>query len=207
MAKTFEKLHLCTGWLKGYLADGSRPQADILKEAGDQEYSRGTLVRAKAAVGVESIRRGQAWYWRDPDVDEPASSREDLAEAIFELTRAIKKLAKVQASHGVTPALADFASPLPTFPIDVSTESWTDQRYEQASLRDCIGYKIAQRKELERLESEVGRRIRGFKLGDPDYVVDNVTWIAEQKAEIARTEAWIAKKTPPDPRMDETMHF
>ncbi len=60
-------------WLREALADGARPGKDCLAEARKAGISERTLRRAKAALGVRSVKRGGAfggdpgWAWTLPE--------------------------------------------------------------------------------------------------------------------------------------------
>jgi hypothetical protein len=56
-------------WLLDALKNGSRPAAEILSEARKDGFARVTLMRAKAALGVTSMKQGYAggWVWALPE--------------------------------------------------------------------------------------------------------------------------------------------
>lgn len=61
-------------WLAAQLAHGSRPARDMERDAKDAGYSLATIRRAKAAIGVKSIKSafGGHWEWGLPDPSQDA---------------------------------------------------------------------------------------------------------------------------------------
>jgi hypothetical protein len=101
MAKTPKKMAKVVRWLKDYLSSGSRSES-VVKEAANREgFSLRTVARAKASLGIESVRRGSVYVWRDPDVLEEVQGSLTLVAAIQELTRAVRQLAKSSAVTAV----------------------------------------------------------------------------------------------------------
>jgi RecA-family ATPase len=56
-------------WLKDYLRDEPQPALAVIVAAEAVGISKGTLQRAKAALGILSSKEGKdgQWYWRLPD--------------------------------------------------------------------------------------------------------------------------------------------
>ncbi len=101
MARPLTKREEATRWLKDYLSRGQR-LVSLTEETGAAVgFEPRTLQRAKTHLGIESIRRGAVWYWRDPDVFEEQQGTPSLVEAIQELTRAVRQLAKADRSETV----------------------------------------------------------------------------------------------------------
>ncbi len=54
-------------WLADFLKNGPQPAEEVFDRGdGLHGFSRRTLVRAKAELGVRSYKRGDAWYWEAP---------------------------------------------------------------------------------------------------------------------------------------------
>lgn len=63
------------GFLRGVLAEGPKPAAEVRREADSEGHSKRTLDRARHSLEVASERRGEpgrrgggTWYWRLPSV-------------------------------------------------------------------------------------------------------------------------------------------
>jgi len=61
-------------FLKKELAEGQVPAKDVYRDAEGQGISRRTLERAKATLKVESIRKGDTWFWCLTTPTSPTSS-------------------------------------------------------------------------------------------------------------------------------------
>ena len=92
-------------WLKSLLAQGSKPAEEVALAAQQLGISPRTLNTTKRSLGVESIRRGGGFHWRDPDVVDSAGGSPDLVLAILELTKAVRLLARHSASGPAPDAL------------------------------------------------------------------------------------------------------
>ena len=67
-------------WLREFLADGPRPAADVEREAREAGFTFSTLRRAKAAIGVKSLKQafGGHWEWAlRPEDAQPPRMRSD----------------------------------------------------------------------------------------------------------------------------------
>ena len=53
----------CKEWLEGYLSKGRKPSAEVEQAAEDAGIAAGTLKKAKQALGVQSRKVGDAWYY------------------------------------------------------------------------------------------------------------------------------------------------
>ena len=109
-ASEFEK---AKAFLPGYLAGGSRLTRDIATAyfAYIQKEPRlingkmkvpNTLERAKKELGVESIRIGTEWGWRDPKIKEPAIKAEATAleKMQFEVAQIKRRSQKPNEANG-----------------------------------------------------------------------------------------------------------
>jgi hypothetical protein len=96
-----EKQELAIYWLRNYLSGGSRPDSEVKAAAREHGLSIRTLNRAKQRAGVESVRRGAGFHWRDPDIFEEQVGSPNLVNAITELTRAIHQLVKASKTSRV----------------------------------------------------------------------------------------------------------
>jgi len=54
-------------WLRATLAAGPVPANDVLDRALAAGFSHQALLRAKALVGVQSVRTGRRFVWMLPD--------------------------------------------------------------------------------------------------------------------------------------------
>lgn len=59
-----DALQACQTFLSKLLADGPKLAIEIKAAAEAECFSEATLRRAKAALGVESARRGGQWFWQ-----------------------------------------------------------------------------------------------------------------------------------------------
>jgi|SRR5208283_1850565 len=103
MARPSTKREKATRWLKEYLSQGQRSVSSIETAGAALGFGPRTLQRAKTHLGIESTRRGAVWYWRDPDVFDDQQGTPSLVEAIQELTRAVRQLAKGSAVTAAAP--------------------------------------------------------------------------------------------------------
>ena len=56
-------------WLEETLAKGIMKRSDTLQsEANEEGIASKTLFRAKKALGVQSLKDGEVWYWKLPDL-------------------------------------------------------------------------------------------------------------------------------------------
>jgi hypothetical protein len=79
------------------LANGSRSRQEIKDAAAGLGISSRTLDRVKLDLGVESVRRGTDYHWRDPDIFEDRVLSQSLNDTI---DRAIDRLAdKLSAAN------------------------------------------------------------------------------------------------------------
>jgi hypothetical protein len=164
-------------WLKIYLSQGSRSEAQVKDAARGLDISTATLNRVKATLGVESIRKGAAFHWRDPDVLEEQSGSPNLVAAIQELSRAVRQLAK--ADH---PAVA-LEQPL----AEVTPRTgWTDKDFEEASYEELLKYQIECMEDLQEAQKYHGTKTYGAQQGDPDIVIDHSVKIKFLQEEIRR---------------------
>jgi AAA domain len=60
------------------LKGGPAPARQVVEEGEGAGYSKRTLERAKADLGVESIKRGNEWFWSLPDQDRQDLRRGDV---------------------------------------------------------------------------------------------------------------------------------
>ncbi|MFZ5483696.1 MAG: AAA family ATPase [Pseudomonadota bacterium] len=59
-----DAIQACQAFLANLLADGPKLAIEIKAAAEAECFSDATLRRAKAALGVESARKGNQWYWQ-----------------------------------------------------------------------------------------------------------------------------------------------
>lgn len=53
-------------FLRELLADGRAPSKEVLAQADAEGIATNTLKRAKKALGIESVKDGDGWYWLPP---------------------------------------------------------------------------------------------------------------------------------------------
>lgn len=51
-------------FLQDFLADGSKPQSEIVTAAAEQGIAKRTLDRAKAELKIKSYSSDKRWYWQ-----------------------------------------------------------------------------------------------------------------------------------------------
>jgi len=173
-------------WLKRYLSQGSRSDAQVKDAARSLGISLATLNRVKATLGVESIRKGAGFHWRDPDVLEEQSGSPNLVAAIQELSRAVRQLAK--ADHSAV------ALEQPPATEAIQYPGWTDKDFEEASYDELLKYEIECMEDLQEAQKYHGTRTRGAQLGDPDQVIDHSAKIKFLQGEIQRAHKSAEKK-------------
>jgi hypothetical protein len=134
-------------WLRNYLAHGSRSRQEIKDAAYQLGISSRTLDRVKLDLGIESVRRGTDYHWRDPDIFEDRVLSQSLNDTI---DRAIDRLADklaaaIRANSQQRPSLPSSSS--------VSERETTPEEYTKA---------LAELPEPERFA-------RGFEHEDYEY--------------------------------------
>jgi len=69
------KRDACAAWLKDCLAGGIQAVCDLIDQAEDAGYSKGTLYLAKAKLDIDEFRMGSTLHWRlnVPEGDEEAA--------------------------------------------------------------------------------------------------------------------------------------
>ncbi len=176
-------------WLRSFLSQGSRPESEVKAAASGQGISPATLNRVKASLGIESIRRGAGYHWRDPDVLEEQTGSPNLVAAIQELTKAVKTLARHhQGPAEQTPPTPPAEEAFTSGPFDI----WTEEDYRGATLEELI----AREKELqESLAYET--KSHGETIFTPDngiQKVDRSKEIESLQVEIKRASGWYISK-------------
>lgn len=176
-------------WLRGYLQAGSRAVEDITREAEIRKISASTLKRAKHELGVESVRRGETFHWRDPDVLEEQQGSPNLVAAIQELTKAVRMLAAIEVERIAYPS-----APMPLQPANLY-EVWSEGDYEEVSRLEIERRLDELMSDQQRLKEQHGKNSEG-KLGELlDYSVE----IQSLQVEIERAKKWLEKKPLPPP--------
>lgn len=152
-------------WLRSYLARGSRPQQDVKDAASGLGISPATLNRVKLSLGIESLRRGAGFHWRDPDIAEEQFGSQSLVDAIDRmserLSRAIRQLANSQRSNGQQIVELDDAAP----PSEADKFVWgfEEEDYEQATAETLLRYLAFQEKELGKIGTEPPSENREYR--------------------------------------------
>jgi hypothetical protein len=83
-------------WLKSYLSGGHRSANEVVEVGKLQGFSRRTLRRAKAQLGIKSDHRGggSLWYWYDPKVEAPKVESADKLDILIHEVKEAKRLAQ-----------------------------------------------------------------------------------------------------------------
>jgi hypothetical protein len=157
-------------WLRSYLANGSRSRQEIKDAAYQLGISSRTLDRVKLDLGIESVRRGTDYHWRDPDIFEDRALSQSLNDTI---DRAIDRLADKLA--GAIRQLASQrqqpASAQPSGQPEMTPEEYTKalaelpeperfargfehEDYEYADAGTLARFYIFQGDRLQRMEAE-----------------------------------------------------
>ena len=67
-AKTIKRRHitnqkLCEKYLKKLMTDRSLKATDVVQQGKERGFSKRTILRAKANLGIKSRRLPECWYW------------------------------------------------------------------------------------------------------------------------------------------------
>jgi len=178
-------------WLKAYLAHGPKSQNAVEKAGKAMGFSMRTLERAKANQGFESIRRGQVYFWQDPDVLTEQMGSANLVEAIDRLSRQIARLARGPAANPTPPTPTETT---PTWTEADMRWEWDDEEIEAASRAKLIEYANSLGVTIAKMEKEHGTSVPGEEHGDVE-TVDNTTAIARRKRELMRVLEAAEKKS------------
>ena len=128
-------------WLKGYLAQGARPAADVMEQVRVLGWNMRTLKRAKETLGVESVKRGRTFFWRDPNIFEEQTGTPSLVEAIRDLTRAIRQLQTGQLPVTIAPSTPRATAQVsPATPVDWSSIDDREEDLGKLSLEGLLEY-------------------------------------------------------------------
>ena len=58
-----QKIHVAKEFLQEVLAFGSVAQTKVAEEAESRGIKKKTLRNAKMELGIDSVKRGNQWYW------------------------------------------------------------------------------------------------------------------------------------------------
>ncbi len=192
-------------WLKAYLAQGSKPAEEVALAAKQLGISPRTLNTIKRSLGVESVRRGGGFHWRDPDVVDSAGGSPDLILAIQELTKAVRLLARHPSASPDSPDVT--LLPLPAEPVEPPTPA---ERAQFAAVQASLAreyainsiveaedpfavFKDATAREINSMEMKVKNRkfkLEGMRKPLPPEEAAEVEkwnkWLKEANAKIAQ---------------------
>jgi hypothetical protein len=155
-------------WLRDYLSHGSRPRQEIKDAASGLGISPATLGRVKLDLGIESVRRGTDYHWRDPDIFEDRTSQtfiDVIVQAIEANTNAIRQLGRIISQQ--QPASAQPSVSQPEMTPEEYTKSLSElpeperfahgfehEDYEIADAGTLTRFYIYQGDRLQKIEAE-----------------------------------------------------
>jgi ribosomal protein S6 len=220
-----QKLEEVARWLRSYLAQGSRLDYEVKAAAAGRSISLSTLNRAKFKVGVESVKRGTNFYWRDPEVFEEQTGSTNLVAAIDRLARQIERLSErglplnpntavIDATTTDEPAVAEPTTNEPAteddfevFEMSSGFEAWSDVDFESATQDEIAKYIEDFGKDLNAAKKVHGTDANANKFGEEERVINNTAKMKMYNKEIKRACGWMKKGAAMQTQNFETMEL
>jgi hypothetical protein len=177
-------------WLRNYLAHGSRSRQEIKDAAYQLGISSRTLDRVKLDLGIESVRRGTDYHWRDPDIFEDRVLSQSLNDTIDraidrladKLAIAIRQLGRQPSPLAQDQKPEDFVTPLSELPEhERFIMGFEEEDYKTAHPETLLRYLAFQEKELAKIEVEPPSENRDYR-------------IKRLKNQITQTTEWYNRK-------------
>lgn len=169
------------GWVWAYLSGGKRLTKEIETVGAKQGFGYRTLMRCKAALGIQSVKIGHDWYWRRPDIEEEPKAQVTLQDVI-------QKIEDQRSATAIAAAVSTSPTTIPpVFPQWLPYDVWTDDDYQKSSYEEILKRVLELSADLDSAKKYHGRRIGLEK-------ADNSETISLLEPELARANEWAEKK-------------